>query len=95
MTKGLGNPTPTKYRMFVHTSRLSDYDEMSTEPSNSALIAQYTLLLGKFNETERRKPSFVKQDIPQDIGLLNPMAHKEIAKKRQDPHYHCLFRLTG
>ena len=33
MTEGLGNPTPTKDYVSAHTSRLSDCDEMSTEPN--------------------------------------------------------------
>ena len=34
MNKRLGDPTPTKDRASVHTSRLSSCNEMSTEPSN-------------------------------------------------------------
>ena len=48
---------------------------------------------GEFNETEGRKLSFVKHDIPQDVGLLNPMAHKKLAQKTLKPALPLSFSL--
>ena len=48
---------------------------------------------GEFNETARRKLSFVKHDIPQDVGLLNPMAYKKVAKKTLKPALPLSFSL--